>query len=59
VRVNGRPAEVLYAGGAPNQVAGLFQVNVRIAADTPAGEVPVEIQVGDAVSQPGITMAVR
>ncbi len=59
VWINGRPAEVLYAGGAPRQVAGLFQVNVRIPADTPAGEVPVEIQVGDARSQPGITVAVR
>jgi uncharacterized protein (TIGR03437 family) len=59
VRINGHPAEVLYAGGAPRQVAGLFQVNVRIPADTPSGEAPVEIQVGDAKSQPGITVAVR
>ena len=31
-------AEVHYAGAAPGQVAGLFQVNVRIPADTPAGD---------------------
>ena len=58
-RINGRPAEVLYAGAAPSQVAGLFQVNVRIPADTPSGEASVELQVGDARSQPGITVAVR
>jgi uncharacterized protein (TIGR03437 family) len=59
VRINGVAAEVVYAGAAPQQVAGMFQVNVRIPADTPAGEVPVEIQVGDARSQPGITVAVK
>jgi uncharacterized protein (TIGR03437 family) len=59
VRINGRPAEVLYAGAAPGQVAGLFQVNARIPADTPSGEVAVEVQVGNASSQPGITLAVK
>jgi uncharacterized protein (TIGR03437 family) len=59
VFINGNPAEVLYAGAAPNQIAGLFQVNVRIPADAPSGDVPVQIQVGNAASQPGITVAVK
>jgi uncharacterized protein (TIGR03437 family) len=59
VRIDGKPAEVLYAGGAPGQVAGLMQVNVKIPEEITAGEVPVEIQVGDANSQPGMTIAVK
>jgi uncharacterized protein (TIGR03437 family) len=59
VLINGKQADVLYAGAAPGQVAGLLQVNVRIPADTPFGDIPVEIQVGDVRSQPGITVAVQ
>jgi uncharacterized protein (TIGR03437 family) len=59
VLVNGEQADVLYAGAAAGQVAGLLQVNVRIPADTPVGDIPVEIHVGNAASQPGITLAVQ
>jgi uncharacterized protein (TIGR03437 family) len=59
VLINGEQADVLYAGGAPGNVAGLLQVNVRIPADTPFGDIPVELHVGDARSQPGITVAVQ
>jgi len=59
VLVNGKQVDVLYVGAAPGQVAGLLQVNVRIPADTPFGDIPVEIQIGDAASQPGITVAVE
>ena len=37
----------------------LLQVNVRIPADTPSGDIPVEVHVGNAESQPGITVAVQ
>jgi uncharacterized protein (TIGR03437 family) len=40
-------------------VAGLFQVNVKVPPDAASGEVPVEIQVGNARSQPGITIVVQ
>jgi uncharacterized protein (TIGR03437 family) len=60
VTIGGRPAEVLYAGGAPGLVAGVIQVNARVPADLAAsGEVPVVLQVGGAASQPGVTLAVR
>jgi len=59
VFINGASAEVLYAGAAPGQVAGLFQVNVRVPANAPSGDVPVQIQVGNAISQPGVTVAVK
>jgi uncharacterized protein (TIGR03437 family) len=59
VRIDGREAKVHYAGAAPGQVAGLMQVNVEIPPGVATGDVPVEIQVGDAKSQPGMTIAVK
>ncbi len=59
VLIDGKPAEVQYAGAAPGAVAGLFQVNVRIPADAAPGGAPLEIHVGAAVSQPGMTVAVK
>ena len=58
VRIDGQAAEVVYAGAAPGQVAGLMQVNVKIPAAS-RGDVPVEIQVGDAKSQAGMTIVVK
>ncbi len=59
VFIDGKQVEVLYAGAAPGQVAGLMQVNVRIPADAPSGDLQVQVQIGDAQSQPGITLAVQ
>jgi uncharacterized protein (TIGR03437 family) len=50
---------VQYAGAAPGAVAGLFQVNARIPLDASSGSVPIEIHVGNAASQPGMTIAVQ
>lgn len=58
--INGQPAEVLYAGAAPNSISGLFQVNLRIPADAPARQdVLVTITVGGTGSQGGVTLAIR
>ena len=59
VLIDGQPAEVQYAGAAPGAVAGLFQVNVRIPANASSGDVPVELHVGTAVSQPNVTISVK
>jgi uncharacterized protein (TIGR03437 family) len=59
VRIDGRDAKVVYAGAAPGQVAGLMQVNVEIPTGVAIGDVPVEIQVGDAKSRAGMTIAVK
>lgn len=59
VLIDGRPAEVQYAGAAPGAVAGLFQVNARVPLDASSGSVAIEIHVGSATSQPGMTIAVR
>jgi uncharacterized protein (TIGR03437 family) len=59
VFIGGREAEVLYAGAAPGNVAGLFQVNARIPSDTPSGDAEVILQVGEARSRAGVTVAVK
>jgi uncharacterized protein (TIGR03437 family) len=59
VTIAGRPATVLYAGAAPNQIAGLFQINVQVPPDTPSGNAEVIVTVGGARSAPGVTVAVR
>jgi uncharacterized protein (TIGR03437 family) len=59
VRVGGIRALVQYAGGVTGQVAGLMQVNVQIPDGVqPGGYVPVELQVGDRSSGPGVWIAV-
>jgi uncharacterized protein (TIGR03437 family) len=58
--IGSRSAEVLYAGSAGGQVAGLLQVNVRVPAGLATGDaVPVTLTVGSTSSQAGVTMAVR
>ena len=60
VRVGGRPAEVLYAGGAPGLVAGVMQINARIPDDAPAGDgVMVVVDAGEIAGARWVTLAVR
>jgi uncharacterized protein (TIGR03437 family) len=50
VTIGGNPAEVLYSGLAPGLV-GVYQVNVRIPWDAPAGEAALVISSGGATSK--------
>lgn len=59
VLIGGQNAQVNYAGAAASFVAGMLQVNVQIPPDAPSGNVPVVLQVGNASSQPGVTVAVQ
>jgi uncharacterized protein (TIGR03437 family) len=58
VTIGGVPQKVLYAGAAPGLVAGVIQANIEIAPNTPTGNQPVVMTVGDASSQPGLTVAI-
>lgn len=59
VTIGGQTAIPQYAGGAPGEVAGVMQINVQIPSGiTPGDAVPVTIQVGNATSQSGVTIAV-
>ena len=60
VEIGGLPAAVEYAGGAPANMPGLFQINARMSnAVQPGEKVPVRVKIGDASSQDGVTIAVR
>jgi uncharacterized protein (TIGR03437 family) len=59
VTIDGIPAQVSYAGGAPGAVAGLTQINATVPANAHTGaNIPVTIQVGSYQAQAGVTMAV-
>jgi uncharacterized protein (TIGR03437 family) len=59
-RVGSSDAMVVYAGGAPGLVAGVFQVNVQIPHGvTPGSAVPIVISVGGINSQANVTVAVE
>jgi uncharacterized protein (TIGR03437 family) len=59
VFIGGLQAEVLYAGPAPQMVAGVMQVNARIPMEIAASPaVPLVLRVGNANSQAGVTVAV-
>jgi len=60
VTIGGQTAHVAYAGGAPNEVAGVMQLNVQIPSGIQTGDaVPVILWVGYAASQSGVTVAIR
>jgi uncharacterized protein (TIGR03437 family) len=59
VTIGGIAADVVYAGAAPVETAGLMQVNVRVPAGLPPGDNAVTVSVGSASSQPGITLALK
>lgn len=59
VQIGGEDAQVNYAGAAVSFVAGVLQVNVQIPQDAPSGNLPVVLQVGNASSQPGVTVAIE
>jgi uncharacterized protein (TIGR03437 family) len=52
-------AEIEYEGAAPEEVAGVMQINVKVPCETHSGSVAVSLMVGDAKSQDSVTLAVR
>jgi len=59
VTIDGIPAKVDYAGGAPGAVAGLTQINAEVPANAHTGAVSIAIQVGSYQTQAGVTMVVQ
>ena len=51
------PNEILYAGAAPLQV--IYQINIRVPALAPAGNLPISVSVGSVSTPPGGYLAVR
>lgn len=59
VLIGGAEAEVTYAGAAPGFTAGSMQINAKIPVNVPSGAAPIQIRIGDRLSQTGLTVAVR
>jgi uncharacterized protein (TIGR03437 family) len=59
VTIGGRDVDVQYAGAAPGNVAGLFQINAVIPADCPTGAVPISVTIGNVTSPEIATVAVQ
>jgi len=57
--VGGADAQVIYAGSAPDNIAGLFQVNMQVPSTLAPGVYSVVIRAGGASSQSGLTVAVK
>jgi uncharacterized protein (TIGR03437 family) len=60
VQIGGLPATVLYAGAAPGNMPGLFQINARMDSSVaPGDQVTVHVKIGALTSQDGVTLVVR
>jgi uncharacterized protein (TIGR03437 family) len=51
-------ADVLYAGLSPGSISGLYQINIRVPAGLPSGDVPVTITIGGFSSQAQATLPI-
>jgi uncharacterized protein (TIGR03437 family) len=60
VTIGGVSAAIQYAGSAPGEVSGLFQVNAVIPANvSPGPTVAISISVGGTQSQKNVSIAVK
>ena len=59
VTIGGQRAGIVYQGPAPEQVAGLYQVNCIIPLQTAPGPAAVQVTAGGRTSQPNVTVTVK
>lgn len=59
VTIGGQPADIIYDGAIPGQIAGLLQINARVPAGLASGPQPVVVTIGTASSQANLTVAVK
>jgi uncharacterized protein (TIGR03437 family) len=59
VTIGGIDAKVLYAGRAPGEVFGVMQINAQVPQGVASGDVPLQVTIGGASSQSGVTLAVQ
>ena len=58
--MGGLASPVSYAGAAPGLVSGVLQINAQVPAGvTPGPGVPVQVVIGTASSQTGVTLAIE
>jgi len=60
VSIGGVNAALIYAGAAPQEIAGMIQVNAVVPQSVaPGATVPLSITIGDATSPSGVTVAIK
>ena len=56
--IGGQPAQVQYAGHAPDEVAGVMQVNLQVPTGV-TGDQPVVITIGGVATQNNATVSIQ
>jgi uncharacterized protein (TIGR03437 family) len=51
--------DIVFAGLAPGGISGVYQINARIGANAPTGDLPVVVTIGGVSSPAGTTIPVR
>ena len=60
VTMGGLPCQIQFEGAAPGLVSGVLQINAQVPAGlAPNTAIPVQIQIGSALSSPAVTIAVE
>jgi uncharacterized protein (TIGR03437 family) len=60
VDIGGQAATVLYAGAAPGNIPGVFQINARMSNNVQPGDnIAVHVKIGALTSQDGVTLVLR
>lgn len=60
VSIGGVPCQVNFAGAAPGLVSGVLQINAQVPAGiSPGASVPIQLNIGSAVSPSTVTVAVQ
>ncbi|HVO98853.1 MAG TPA: TIGR03118 family protein [Bryobacteraceae bacterium] len=59
VSIGGKTAQLIYAGSAPGQIAGVMQVEAVVPLGAGVGTVPVVVAAGQASSQPNVTINLK
>jgi len=59
VTIGGQAARVFYAGSAPGLIAGVEQINVQVPEGIGSGAAAIQVQIGAAVSQAGVTVSIE
>jgi uncharacterized protein (TIGR03437 family) len=59
VTIGGQPAEITYAGAAPLEPIGVFQIDVKIPATLSPGSAAVAVSIGGIATSRTVTVAIR
>jgi len=59
VLVDGQPVNVVFNGEAPGLVSGVMQINIQIPTNARSGTLSLQVSIGGASAQSGVTVAVQ